>query len=101
MKPKFTIVDFGCFMFETKEARWIIEHPRNGYKETQSKMWDAIVEHPITPHSMPLKFIGSYSSRQEAINQILQIIIRGNNYDTFIGVENKFYKQDYTTKDDN
>jgi CTP synthase (UTP-ammonia lyase) len=98
MKLKFIEVDCGCFMYETENARWIIEHPTKGYKATISKMWDAIIEHPENPHSVPLKLLGSYTTKSDAIKSIQETIQKGGNYHTLNGIENTFYNRDYTAK---
>ena len=66
MKITFELVDVGCLMFEDEHARWIIEDPKNGYLETASKMWDTIVEHPDSPHQIPVKFLGSFKTQKLA-----------------------------------
>lgn len=91
-------VDAGCFMFEQSEGRWIIEHPRIGYKPTISGMWDVIIEHPYTPHQNCLKFMGSFNNKIDAITFIKSSVCMGITYFNASTTSNKFYHEDYTSK---
>ncbi|MCZ8354004.1 MAG: hypothetical protein O9340_04670 [Cyclobacteriaceae bacterium] len=98
MNSDFELVDSGCLMLETKLGRWIIEHPKNGYLETTSKKWDIIIEHPDEPHRKPLKFMGSFKNKRQAINEVKQKINQGIGYFNAIPNENEFYNSDYSQK---
>ncbi|MEP0367791.1 MAG: hypothetical protein ABJN36_18235 [Cyclobacteriaceae bacterium] len=97
MKVEFELVDAGCFMFENDHGRWIIQHPKNGYLETASKMWDTLVEHPESPHDTPVKFLGSFNTKTEA-KKHLEHLIRDHNFESVSSVENAFYSHDYYVK---
>ena len=95
---KFNLVDAGCLMYESAEARWIIEHPTSGYQPTESRMWDVILEHPVQPHSMPLKFLGSFKAKKTAIDFVVQKHSSSVTYFNAIAQTNDFYNEDYTKK---
>ncbi len=96
--PKFKLVDCGCYMLETCSARWIIKHPTNGYLPAKSKLWDVLVEHPDTPHTSVLKYLGSFKTKREAIKMITEKQLQSVNYLNAAAISNKFYNEDYTLK---
>ncbi len=98
MRINFELVDAGCLMHENTGGRWIIEHPRNGYLPTVSKKWDVLIEHPEMPHKEPLKFLGSFNSKEISIKFMKELIIKDESYFTVTPIENQFYNQDYSRK---
>ncbi len=98
MKPRFELVDAGCLMFDSIEGRWIIEHPKNGYMPTVSKLWDVIIEHPENPHREPLKFLGSFKTKKDSIEFITRQLESGVDYFNAEQSESKFYNKDYSHK---
>lgn len=98
MKVEFVLVDAGCLMCETTKDRWIIEHPLDGYLPTFSKMWDVLIEHPKEPHQKPLKFMGSFRTKSQALKFVDFNISNSINYFNAKRTTNKFYTEDYTIK---
>jgi len=94
----FSEVDAGCLMFEKNDARWIIEHPINGYMPTSSRMWDVLIEHPEQPHSLPVKFMGSFKAKIEALSFVKTQLKNSINYFNSQAISNEFYYEDYTKK---
>jgi hypothetical protein len=97
-KVDFKLVDQGCLMFESEGGRWIIEHPFEGHLPTASKQWDVIVEHPENPHKEPLKFLGSFRTKDIAIRFVKKIREQGGNYFSLSATQSQFYNEDYTHK---
>jgi hypothetical protein len=94
----FSLVDLGCLMMENDSGRWIVEHPSNGYFPTHSKMWDVLVEHPESPHSMKVKFLGSFKTKKDAVSFINNQLLSGVSYFNISPTSNKYYNIDYSKK---
>lgn len=97
-KVEFELVDQGCLMYENKGGRWIIEKPLDGYLPTISNLWDVIIEHPENPHKEPLKYLGSFGSKKQAIKFVNQKIRFSENYFSIEACQNQFYNKDYSQK---
>ncbi len=94
----FSYVDAGCLMHENRDGRWIIEHPTDGYFPTSSRLWDVLIEHHEHPHTLPLKYMGSFKTKLDAMHFVKRQLKKSINYFKAQGISNKFYYQDYTTK---
>jgi len=96
---EFEKVDAGCWMLNDDiSQRWKIQQPKGGYMPTKSKMWDTLIEDFENPNTKPLKFLGSFQTKQLAIKHIQNLIVKGETFNTIIATENEFYNTDYTSK---
>jgi hypothetical protein len=98
-KLNFEMIDAGCWMINNESSqRWIIIQPTKGYETTISKMWDVLIEDFDEPNKKPVKFLGSFISKEKALSQVENFISKGETYKSIIGLENEFYFEDYKPK---
>jgi hypothetical protein len=90
-------VDAGYFMLEMESGRWGLCDPKEGYYTTHSGLWDVVIEHPNDPNGEPLKFLGSFVSKDLATKFILESL---KQFDYFNAptVESMYYQKDYKPK---